>query len=178
MAEKEQKKKKEFKPLNITVLTVSDTRNETDDRSGQLLKDRIVSSGHVLVEKVIVPDNIYKIREVVSRWIADDKIDVIVTTGGTGLTGRDVTPEAIKPLLDKEIEGIGELFRLISYQEIGTSMIHSRALGGVANATYIFCFPGSTGACQTGWDKILKEQLDFRHKPCNFASLIPRLDEK
>ena len=168
----------EFVPLNIAVLTISDTRTEANDTSGKTLVDRLTQAGHTFVEKVIVPDNIYKIREVISRWIASDTVQVILTTGGTGVTGHDVTPEAIRPLLDKEIEGFGELFRWISYQEIATSTIQSRAIAGVANGTYLFCLPGSSGACRTGWDKILKDQLDLRHRPCNFAELFPRLQEK
>jgi molybdopterin adenylyltransferase len=166
-----------FVPLNVAVLTVSDTRTETTDKSGQYLVDRLVEVGHQLVEKVIVPDNVYQIRAIVSRWIAVDGVQVVLTTGGTGITGRDGTPEAIVPLLDKQIEGFGELFRMISYQDIKTSTIQSRALAGVANGTYIFCVPGSTGACQTAWEGILRDQLDARHRPCNFADLMPRLLE-
>lgn len=168
---------RQFIPLNVAVMTVSDTRTEETDKSGQLLVDRLTQAGHHLAGKVIVPDDIYKIRAVVSQWIVDEAVQVVITTGGTGLTGRDGTPEAISPLLDKEIQGFGELFRMISYQEIKTSTIQSRALAGVANGTYIFCLPGSSGACQTGWDFILKDQLDYGHRPCNFAELIPRLTE-
>jgi molybdopterin adenylyltransferase len=168
---------RQFIPLTIAVMTVSDTRTEETDKSGHLLVERLTTAGHYLAEKVIVPDNIYKIRAIISRWIADDAVQVVITTGGTGLTGRDGTPEAISPLLDKEIQGFGELFRMISYQQIKTSTIQSRALAGVANGTYIFCLPGSSGACQTGWDSILKDQLDYGHRPCNFAELIPRLTE-
>ncbi|NEP03504.1 MAG: molybdenum cofactor biosynthesis protein B [Okeania sp. SIO2G4] len=163
-------------PLKIAVLTVSDTRTEADDKSGKILVDNLTTTGHLLAEKTIVPDNIYQIRAVVSKWVADESVQVILTTGGTGVTGRDGTPEAIKPLLDKEIEGFGEIFRMISYQEIKTSTIQSRTLAGVANGTYIFCLPGSSGACQTGWN-IIKEQLDSRNRPCNLAQLIPRLTE-
>jgi len=163
-------------PLKIAVLTVSDTRTEADDKSGKILVDNLTTAGHLLAEKTIVTDNIYQIRAVTSRWIADESIQVILTTGGTGVTGRDGTPEAIKPLLDKEIAGFGEIFRMISYQEIKTSTIQSRTLAGVANGTYIFCLPGSSGACQTGWN-IIKDQLDSRHRPCNLAQLIPRLKE-
>ncbi|MDJ0636505.1 MAG: molybdenum cofactor biosynthesis protein B [Xenococcaceae cyanobacterium MO_188.B29] len=163
-------------PLKTAVMTISDTRSSADDKSGKILVDNLNTAGHYLAEKVIVPDNIYKIREVISRWIADESIQVILTTGGTGVTGRDGTPEAIKPLLDKEIEGFGEIFRMISYQEIKTSTIQSRCLAGVANGTYIFCLPGSSGACQTGWS-IIKDQLDSRNRPCNLAQLIPRLTE-
>ncbi|MBF0287464.1 MAG: molybdenum cofactor biosynthesis protein B [SAR324 cluster bacterium] len=169
--------KKEFLSLHISILTISDTRTEANDTSGQTLVSRLKEAGHALIEKCIVIDDIYKIREIVSRWIANDGIDVIITTGGTGLTGRDGTPEAVLPLFDKEIEGFGELFRSISFQEIHTSTVQSRAVAGVSNGTYIFCLPGSSGACRTGWDKILKDQLDYRHRPCNFAELIPRLKE-
>ena len=163
-------------PLQIAVMTVSDTRTEADDKSGKILVNNLQTAGHTLVEKVIVPDNIYQIRAVISRWIADESVQVILTTGGTGVTGRDGTPEAIKPLLDKEITGFGEIFRMISYQEIKTSTIQSRTLAGVANGTYIFCLPGSSGASQTGWE-IIKDQLDSRNRPCNLAQLIPRLTE-
>lgn len=163
--------------LAIAILTISDTRTEATDKSGAILVEGLRSAGHRLVEKAIAPDNIYQIRAIISRWVADAAVQVIITTGGTGLTGRDGTPEAIQPLLDKEIEGFGELFRLLSYEEIGTSTIQSRALAGVANGTYIFCLPGSSGACRTGWEKILRSQLDSRHRPCNFADLIPRLQE-
>jgi molybdopterin adenylyltransferase len=166
-----------FVPLKIAVLTVSDTRTVATDKSGQYLSDRLVEAGHQLVEKVIVPDNVYQIRAIVARWIADDGVQVVLTTGGTGITGRDGTPEAIAPLLDKQIEGFGELFRMISYQDIKTSTIQSRALAGVANGTYIFCVPGSTGACKTAWEGILCDQLDARNRPCNFAELMPRLME-
>lgn len=166
-----------FIPLNIAVLTVSDTRTESSDRSGQYLVDQLQQTGHQLAEKVIVTDNIYQIRAVVSGWIVNDAVQIILTTGGTGLTGRDGTPEAIQPLLDKEIAGFGELFRYLSYAEIKTSTIQSRALAGVANGTYIFCLPGSTGACRTAWEQILRDQLDYRHLPCNFVDLMPRLRE-
>ncbi len=164
-------------PVKIAVMTVSDSRTEETDKSGKLLCDRVQSAGHTLVEKVIVPDNIYQIRAVVSRWIADEAVQAIITTGGTGVTGRDGTPEAVQPLLDKEISGFGEIFRMISYQEIKTSTIQSRALAGVANGTYIFCLPGSSGACRTGWDELIQDQLDVRHSPCNLAELMPRLRE-
>ena len=162
--------------LSIAVMTVSDTRTEADDRSGKILVDSLTATGHSLAQKIIVPDNIYKIRAVVSDWIANESVQVVLTTGGTGVTGRDGTPEAIEPLLDKKIEGFGEIFRMISYQEIKTSTIQSRTLAGVANGTYLFCLPGSSGACQTGWN-IIKDQLDSRHRPCNLAQLIPRLRE-
>jgi molybdenum cofactor biosynthesis protein B len=157
---------------------VSDTRSEADDTSGQLLVGRLTDAGHKLAERRIERDDIYKVRALVAGWIASPGVDVVITTGGTGLTGRDGTPEAVQPLLDKIIEGFGELFRTISYEDIGTSTLQSRCLGGVANGTYVFCLPGSTGACATGWDQILVKQLDHRTKPCNFVELIPRLKER
>ncbi|HHH40286.1 MAG TPA: molybdenum cofactor biosynthesis protein B [Sedimenticola sp.] len=160
-----------FVPLNIAVLTVSDTRTEENDKSGKVLSEGAQESGHRLVEKLIVKDDIYQMRAVFSRWIADPGVDVIISTGGTGIAGRDSTPEAIMPLLDKPIEGFGELFRLISMEEIGASAIQSRAVAGLTNHTLIFCLPGSSGACRTGWDKILKQQLDHRTRPCNFAQM-------
>jgi molybdenum cofactor biosynthesis protein B len=172
------KKHREFKPLNIAVLTVSDTRTEATDKSGQLLVSRLGAAGHRLAEKRIEKDDIYCVRAIVATWIADPKVDVVITTGGTGLTGRDGTPEAVAPLLDKQVEGFGELFRSLSFEEIGTSTLQSRALGGVANGTYVFCLPGSTSACATGWDRVLATQLDYRTTPCNFVELIPRLTEK
>jgi molybdenum cofactor biosynthesis protein B len=168
---------RELKPLRIAVLTVSDTRNEATDKSGALLVDRLSAAGHLLASKTIVRDDIYAIRAVVSSWIADSQVEVVITTGGTGITGRDGTPEAISVLLDKQIEGFGELFRMISYDEIGASSLQSRCLAGVANATYIFCLPGSSGACATGWDKLIAPQLDYRTRPCNLAELMPRLKE-
>lgn len=169
---------KQFIPVNIALLTISDTRTSDNDTSGKVLSERVLSAKHHLAAQQIVPDDVYKIRAIISQWIADSDIQAIITTGGTGLTGRDGTPEAVKVLLDKEIEGFGELFRQISYQDIRTSTIQSRAVGGVANGTFIFCLPGSTGACKTAWDDILKEQLDARHRPCNFVELMPRLLEK
>lgn len=168
---------REFVPLNIAILTVSDSRTQENDTSGQLLVERLQGVGHQLAEKAIVPDDIYQIRARVSYWIATPKVNVIITTGGTGVTGRDGTPEAIQPLLDKELSGFGELFRFLSYEEIKTSTLQSRALAGVANGTYIFCLPGSSGACKTGWDKIIQAQLDYRTRPCNFVELMPRLLE-
>lgn len=167
-----------FMPLNIAVLVVSDTRTEADDVSGQTLVERIKSAGHTVYEKKIVPDNIYRIRAAVSQWIADEAVNVILSTGGTGVTGRDGTPEAITPLLDKVLDGFGETFRMLSYQEIKTSTIQSRAVAGVANATYIFCLPGSSSACRTAWDALIKEQLDYRTRPCNLVQLMPRLMEQ
>ena len=168
---------RELKPLRVAVLTVSDTRNEATDKSGALLVDRLRAAGHTLAAKTIVRDDVYAIRAAVSNWIADPQVEVVITTGGTGVTGRDGTPEAISVLLDKHIEGFGELFRTISYEEIGASSLQSRCLAGVANATYIFCLPGSSGACATGWDKLIAPQLDYRTRPCNLAELMPRLKE-
>ncbi len=169
---------KTWVPVKIAILTVSDSRTEADDTSGDALVERLTKAGHTLIEKIICPDDKYKIRELLSRWIADKGVDVVISTGGTGLTGRDITPEAVKPLLDKEIEGVGELFRLVSYEEIGTSTIASRCIGGVANGTFVFCLPGSTGACRTGWDKVIAPQLDCNTRPCNIVALMPRLLEK
>lgn len=169
---------RDFISLNIAVLTISDSRTEADDTSGKTLVDRVNEAGHKAIDKKIVTDDIYNIRAAMSAWIADPKIHAIVTTGGTGVTGRDGTPEAVQPLLDKEIEGFGEMFRMISYDEIKTSALQSRAIAGVANGTYLFCLPGSSGACRTGWDSIIKDQLDHRTSPCNLAMLIPRLLEK
>ncbi|MEJ2310424.1 MAG: molybdenum cofactor biosynthesis protein B [Gammaproteobacteria bacterium] len=168
---------KPFQSLNIAVMTVSDTRTEGDDKSGQLLVKRLTAAGHRLAEKMIVPDDIYKMRAVASRWIADEGVQAIVTTGGTGLTGRDSTPEAMQALFDKTIEGFGELFRWLSYEEIGTSTIQSRAIAGLANGTPIFCLPGSSGACMTGWDKLISHQLDAGYRPCNLVELMPRFRE-
>lgn len=164
----------EFEPLSIAVLTVSDTRDEQTDTSGRFLVESIEAAGHKLAEKAICIDDVYQLRALVSRWIADPAIQVVITTGGTGFTERDNTPEAVGVLFDKDIEGFGELFRSISYEEIGSSTVQSRALGGMANKTAIFCLPGSTGACRTGWEKILKQQLDARHKPCNFVMHLRR----
>ncbi len=167
-----------FKSLNIAVLTVSDSRHATNDTSGDTLVERITNSGHFVADKQIVLDNIYQIRATVSQWIINAKIDVIISTGGTGVTGRDGTPEAITPLLDKILEGFGETFRWLSFTDIKTSTIQSRAIAGVANGTYIFCLPGSTSACRTAWDSIIQAQLDSRTKPCNLVQLMPRLLEK
>lgn len=166
-----------FKPLNIAVLIVSDSRTEKTDKSGKLLVDRLTAAGHVLHGKSIVPDDIYRIRAVVSAWIADADVDVIISTGGTGVTGRDGTPEAVAILLDKEIGGFGEMFRMVSFEDIGTSSLQSRALAGVANGKYLFVLPGSAGACATAWDRIISAQLDFRTRPCNLVELMPRLKE-
>jgi len=169
---------RQFIPLDIAVLTVSDSRNEETDKSGKLLVDRLTAAGHRCAAKVIVPDDIYRIRAVVSGWIADEGVQVVITTGGTGVTGRDGTPEAVLPLLDKVIEGFGETFRTISFQQIRTSTMQSRAIAGVANGTYVFCVPGSSGACATAWDELISAQLDYRTRPCNLAELMPRLREK
>lgn len=166
-----------FVPLNMAILTVSDTRTEDNDTSGQCLADQIMEAGHRVVSRQIVPDNVYRIRAAVSGWIADSNIQAILTTGGTGVTGRDGTPEAIKVLLDKELEGFGELFRSLSYRDIGTSTLQSRALAGVANGTYLFCLPGSTNACRLAWTTIIQAQLDYRTRPCNLVDLMPRLNE-
>ena len=167
-----------FKPLSIAVLTVSDTRVEADDRSGRLLVKMIEEAGHGIAEKTICPDDKYRIRACVSRWIADPAVPVVITTGGTGLTGRDGTPEAVQPLLDKVIDGFGEMFRVLSYDAIGTSTLQSRTLAGVANGTVIFCLPGSSGACKDGWTKLIARQLDYRTRPCNLVELMPRFLEQ
>ncbi len=166
-----------FLPVNIAVLTVSDTRDLATDRSGQTLVDRIEAAGHRCAARSILRDEADLIEAQLRAWIADPSIDCVITTGGTGITGRDVTPEAFKRVLQKEIEGFGELFRMLSYQKIGTSTIQSRALGGVADGTYLFALPGSTGACKDAWDDILVWQLDSRHRPCNLVELMPRLRE-
>ncbi len=169
---------REFIPLSIAVLTISDSRVESNDKSGALLVSQLTDAGHQLAEKTIVPDDKYRIREVISRWIVDESVQVVLTTGGTGVTGRDGTPEAVAPLLDKQIDGFGETFRNISYQTIGTSTLQSRALAGVANGTYVFCLPGSSGACKDGWTQLISAQLDYRTRPCNLVELMPRLREQ
>jgi molybdenum cofactor biosynthesis protein B len=166
-----------FVPVGIAVLTVSDTRSLEDDKSGATLVDRIGKAGHSLAGRAIVRDEIDAIRAQAKVWIADEGVDVIITTGGTGFTGRDVTPEALEPLFEKRMDGFSEVFHRISYDKIGTSTIQSRATGGVAGATFIFCLPGSPGACRDAWDAILSLQLDYRHMPCNFVEIMPRLDE-
>lgn len=166
-----------FIPVSIAVLTVSDTRTLDDDRSGDTLVARIAEAGHRLAARKIVKDNVEDIRAIAQSWIDDHAIDVIITTGGTGFTGRDVTVEAVSALFEKHMEGFSAIFHRISYDKIGTSTIQSRATGGVANATYIFVLPGSPGACKDAWDGILKAQLDYRHMPCNFVEIMPRLDE-
>lgn len=164
-------------PVRIAVLTVSDTRDEASDKSGKLLVERLKACGHILHDKQILPDDIYQLRAQISQWIADEQVQAIVTTGGTGLTGRDGTPEAVSVLFDKAIEGFGEVFRVLSYEEIGASTLQSRCIAGVANGTYIFCLPGSSGACATGWDKLIGSQLDSTNQPCNLVDLMPRLLE-
>ena len=169
---------RDFIALNIAILTISDTRTDESDISGVRLAELLERDGHILQEKVIVPDNIYRIRAEISKWISSPKVNAILTTGGTGVTGRDGTPEAVGVLFDKVIDGFGEMFRYLSYQQIKTSTIQSRSIAGVANGTYIFCLPGSVNACITAWDEIIKFQLDYRTRPCNLAELIPRLKEK
>src|SRR3954470_23388927 len=166
-----------FIPVNIAILTVSDTRTAANDTSGDTLADRIVKAGHKIVARAIEKDDAAVIEAVLRRWIANPEVDVVITTGGTGITGRDVTPEAFDRVLEKRIEGFGELFRMLSYQKIGTSTMQSRAIGGVAGGTYLFALPGSTGAVKDGWDDILVSQLDTRHLPCNLVELMPRLQE-
>ena len=168
---------REFIPLAIAVLTVSDTRTPADDRSGQTLADRLVAAGHRLAERAIVTDDVPAIQDKVRSWIADKDIDVVLTTGGTGLTGRDVTPEAVEPLFEKRIDGFSVVFHQVSFAKIGTSTVQSRATAGVAHGTYIFVLPGSPGACRDAWDEILVNQLDYRYMPCNFIEIMPRLEE-
>ncbi|PCH82620.1 MAG: molybdenum cofactor biosynthesis protein B [Hyphomicrobiales bacterium] len=168
---------RKFVPLNIAILAVSDTRSLEEDKSGDLLVERLESAGHKLAGRAIVRDDVPEIQHQVRQWIDDGGIDVVITTGGTGFTGRDVTPEAVRPLFEKEMDGFSAIFHQISFAKIGTSTIQSRATGGVAGATYIFVLPGSSGACKDAWDGILKYQLDYRHLPCNFVEIMPRLDE-
>jgi molybdopterin adenylyltransferase len=168
---------REFIPLKFAVLTVSDTRELADDKSGATLVERIEKAGHAVADRAIVRDDVNAIRTRVKKWIADPAVDVIITTGGTGFTGRDVTPEAIEPLFEKRMEAFATLFLMVSHGKIGTSAIQTRATAGVAGATYIFCLPGSPGACKDAWDEILRHQLDYRYRPCNFVEIMPRLDE-
>ena len=170
--------KNSFIPLKMAIMTISNTRTLETDTSGQVLVDRLTKAGHTLADRTIVSDDIHRIIAQLRIWISDPHIDVIITTGGTGLTGQDVTPEAFHQVIEKEIEGFGELFRWLSYAKIGTSTIQSRALGGVAQGTYLFAVPGSTTACEDAWDEILASQLDSRHRPCNFVELVPRLKER
>ena len=169
---------RDFLPLALGVLTVSDSRTRAMDRSGDLLQARAESAGHSIAQRALVPDDIYAIRAMVSSWIASEAVDAIISTGGTGITGRDGTPEAVRPILDKVIDGFGELFRALSYDDIGTSSLQSRALAGVANGTFVFVLPGSTNACATAWDKLISAQLDYRTRPCNLVELMPRLKER
>ena len=168
----------EFIALGLCVLTVSDTRTSAEDGSGDYLAQALLDAGHRLCERALLPDDRYRLRAMVSRWIADEAVDGILVTGGTGFTGRDSTPEALRPLLDKEMPGFGELFRTLSFEEIGTSTLQSRAFAGLANGTFLFALPGSTSACRTGWEKIIRAQLDARTRPCNLATLRPRLRER
>lgn len=167
-----------FVPVGIAVLTVSDSRGLAEDGSGRVLVERLVAAGHRLAGRAILPDDVYRIRAQVAVWIADPAVQAVLTTGGTGITGRDGTPEAVTPLLDKCIDGFGEVFRALSYDQIGASTIQSRALAGVANGTFVFCLPGSSGACRTGWDRLIGSQLDYRTRPCNLVELMPRLLER
>ena len=167
----------EFIPLNIAIMTVSDTRTLDDDKSGQTLVDRLTAAGHVLADRAIVTDDVDQIVGQLRQWLADPGIDAVISTGGTGLTGRDVTPEAFKSVYEKEIDGFSTAFHMISWEKIRTSTIQSRATAGVAGSTYLFALPGSPGACKDGWDGILKDQLDYRHRPCNFVEIMPRLEE-
>ncbi|OIQ30158.1 MAG: molybdenum cofactor biosynthesis protein B [Alphaproteobacteria bacterium MedPE-SWcel] len=168
---------REFIPVRIAVLTVSDSRGPEDDRSGQVLVDRLTAAGHLVADRRILPDERAEIAEQLRLWVADPQVDVVLTTGGTGLTGRDVTVEAHRDVYEKEIEAFGTVFTMVSMQKIGTSAVQSRATGGVAGGTYLFALPGSPGACRDAWDEILVKQLDFRHRPCNFVEIMPRLDE-
>ena len=168
----------DFVAINIAVITISDSRTIKNDTSGDTLEKRIVDAGHQMIKRIIIPDDLKRIKETLETLSNEKEIDCIITTGGTGLTGRDTTPEAVKQIASKQIDGFGELFRQVSFEKIGTSAIQSRAVAALINSTYIFCLPGSTGACKDGWDEILKYQLDIRHKPCNFVEIMPRLNEK
>jgi molybdenum cofactor biosynthesis protein B len=174
---RESSQERTFLPVGIAILTVSDTRSLVDDRSGQTLAERVAESGHRLADRTIVKDDVRQIRSAVRKWLKREDIDVIISTGGTGLTGRDVTVEAMRGLFEKEIEGFSVAFHMISWGKIGTSTVQSRATAGVARGKYIFCLPGSPGACRDGWDQLLKPQLDYRHHPCNFVEIMPRLEE-
>ncbi len=166
-----------FVAINIAVITISDSRTIENDTSGDTLEKRILDSGHHMIKRTIIPDDVKKIKDTLESLSQEKEVDCIITTGGTGLTGRDTTPEAVKEIASKHIDGFGELFRQVSYNKIGTSAIQSRAIAALINSTYVFCLPGSTGACKDGWDEILKYQLDIRHKPCNFVEIMPRLNE-
>ena len=167
-----------FIPVSISILTISDSRNLSNDKSGNLLEDKVLKSVHILFDRKIVKDDIFEIQKISKNWIKKHEVEIIISTGGTGLTGRDVSPEAFRQIFDKEIEGFGELFRYLSFKKIGTSTIQSRAIAGVSNGTYIFVLPGSPSACRDAWDDILLHQLDYRHKPCNFVEIMPRLLNK
>ena len=167
-----------FVSINIVVITISDSRTKNNDTSGETLEKRIIDAGHNMIERIIIPDDVEKIKQTLEKLSNEKEIDCIITTGGTGLTGRDTTPEAVMKIADKTIEGFGELFRQVSFSKIGTSAIQSRALAALINTTYVFCLPGSKGACKDGWDEILQYQLDARHRPCNFVEIMPRLSEK
>ena len=168
----------DFVPINIAVVTISDSRTIKNDTSGDTLEKRILDSGHHMIKRTIIPDDVKKIKDTLESMSQEIEVDCIITTGGTGLTGRDTTPEAVSEIASKHIDGFGELFRQVSFNKIGTSAIQSRAVEALINSTYVFCLPGSTGACKDGWDEILKYQLDIRHKPCNFVEIMPRLNEK
>ncbi len=168
----------DFVPINIAVITISDSRTRENDTSGDILEKRITDAGHKMIKRTIIPDDVSKIKDTLDTMSKEEDIDCIITTGGTGLTGRDTTPEAVKAIASKHIDGFGELFRQVSFEKIGTSAIQSRAVAALINSTYVFCLPGSTGACKDGWDEILQYQLDIRHKPCNFVEIMPRLNEK
>ena len=168
----------DFVPINIAVITISDSRTKENDTSGDTLEQRIADAGHKMIKRIIIPDDVSQIKDTLNTMSKEENIDCIITTGGTGLTGRDTTPEAVNAIASKQIDGFGELFRQVSFEKIGTSAIQSRAVAALINSTYVFCLPGSTGACKDGWDEILQYQLDIRHKPCNFVEIMPRLNEK
>ena len=168
----------DFVPINIAVVTISDSRTKENDTSGDTLEKRITDAGHIMIKRTIIPDDVSQIKDTLDTMSKEEEIDCIITTGGTGLTGRDTTPEAVNEIASKHIDGFGELFRQVSFEKIGTSAIQSRAVAALINSTYVFCLPGSTGACKDGWDEILQYQLDIRHKPCNFVEIMPRLNEK
>ena len=168
----------EFVSINIAIITISDSRTKDNDTSGDILEKRIIDGGHTVIKRTIIPDDVSQIKDTLDTMSKEEEIDCIITTGGTGLTGRDTTPEAVNEIASKQIDGFGELFRQVSFEKIGTSAIQSRAVAALINSTYVFCLPGSTGACKDGWDEILQYQLDIRHKPCNFVEIMPRLNEK
>ena len=168
----------DFVPINIAVITISDSRTKENDTSGDTLEKRITDAGHTMIKRKIIPDDVSQIKDTLNTMSKEENIDCIITNGGTGLTGRDTTPEAVNEIASKQIDGFGELFRQVSFEKIGTSAIQSRAVAALINSTYVFCLPGSTGACKDGWDEILQYQLDIRHKPCNFVEIMPRLNEK